>query len=77
MNDRTSGSERAEREELARLLPAPAERDLPLGRHLHHKDTLMRQIDQDRDRVTADPAPASCALPSCCPPPGWPWEECC
>ncbi|MFJ4742177.1 CU044_5270 family protein, partial [Streptomyces sp. NPDC088775] len=57
MNDRTSGSERAEREELARLLPAPAERDLPPGRHLHHKDTLMRQIDQDRDRVTADPRP--------------------
>jgi hypothetical protein len=57
MNDRTSGSERAEREELARLLPAPAERDLPPGRHLHHKDTLMRLIDQDGDRVTADPSP--------------------
>ncbi|MFE4449923.1 CU044_5270 family protein [Streptomyces sp. NPDC056796] len=57
MNDRTSGPERAEREELARLLPAPAERDLPPGRHLHHKDTLMRLIDQDGDRATARPRP--------------------
>ncbi|MFC8230815.1 CU044_5270 family protein [Streptomyces sp. NPDC057287] len=55
MNDRTSGPERAEREEMARLLPAPAERDLPPGRHLHHKDTLMRLIDQDGDRATARP----------------------
>ncbi|MEE1798945.1 CU044_5270 family protein [Streptomyces sp. JV176] len=57
MNDRTSGPERAEREELARLLPAPAERDLPPGRHLHRKDTLMRLIDQDGDRATARPRP--------------------
>ncbi|MFB8115519.1 MULTISPECIES: CU044_5270 family protein [unclassified Streptomyces] len=55
MNDRTSGPDRAEREELAQLLPAPAERDLPPGRHLHHKDTLMRLIDQDGDRATARP----------------------
>lgn len=53
MNDRASGPERAEHEELGRLLPAPAERDLPPGRHLHHKDTLMRLIDQDGDRATA------------------------
>ncbi|WP_406149672.1 CU044_5270 family protein [Streptomyces sp. NBC_01012] len=57
MNDRTSGPERAEREELARLLPAPAERDLPPGRHLHHKDTLMHLIDQDGERATARPRP--------------------
>ncbi|MEH0416214.1 CU044_5270 family protein [Streptomyces sp. B21-083] len=57
MNDRTSGPERAEREELARLLPGPAERDLPPGRHLHHKDTLMRLIDQDGDRTTARSRP--------------------
>lgn len=57
MNDRTAGPERDEREELARLLPAPAERDLPPGRHLHHKDTLMRLIDQDGDRATARPRP--------------------
>ncbi|MFJ9682571.1 CU044_5270 family protein [Streptomyces sp. NPDC101194] len=55
MNDRTSGLERAEREELARLLPAPAERDLPPGRHLHHKDTLMRLIEQDGDRTSTRP----------------------
>ncbi|MFC8538596.1 CU044_5270 family protein [Streptomyces sp. NPDC057249] len=48
---------RAEREELARLLPAPAERDLPPGRHLHHKETLMQLIDQDGDRTTARPRP--------------------
>ncbi|MFJ8883784.1 CU044_5270 family protein [Streptomyces sp. NPDC102402] len=57
MNDRTSGPEQAEREELARLLPAPAERDLPPGRHLHHKDILMRLIDQDGDHTTARPRP--------------------
>lgn len=58
MNDRTSGPEQAEHEELARLLPAPAERDLPPGRHLHHKDTLMNLIDQDGDdRATARPRP--------------------
>ncbi|MFJ3091577.1 CU044_5270 family protein [Streptomyces sp. NPDC086838] len=55
MNDRTSGPDRAEREELARLLPAPAERDLPPGRLLHHKETLMQLIDQDGDRTTARP----------------------
>ncbi|MFF5337764.1 CU044_5270 family protein [Streptomyces sp. NPDC013181] len=57
MNDRIRGPERAEREELARLLPAPAERDLPPGRHLHHKDTLMRLIDQDGTRATPRPRP--------------------
>lgn len=57
MNDRTSGPARAEREELARLLPAPAERDLPPDRHLHHKDTLMRLIDQDGAHATARPRP--------------------
>ncbi|WP_331738994.1 CU044_5270 family protein (plasmid) [Streptomyces sp. NBC_00727] len=57
MNDRTSGPDRAEREELARLLPAPAERDLPPGRLLHHKETLMQLIDQDGDRATVRPRP--------------------
>ncbi|MEV5606111.1 CU044_5270 family protein [Streptomyces sp. NPDC052299] len=57
MTDRTSGPTRAEREELARLLPAPAERDLPPGRHLHHKETLMQLIDQDGNRATARPRP--------------------
>lgn len=57
MNDRTSGHHRVEHEELARLLPAPAERDLPPGRHLHHKDTLMHLIDQDGDRATGRSRP--------------------
>jgi hypothetical protein len=42
------GFDRAETEELARLLPATAEWELPPGRHLHHKDLLMQQIDHDR-----------------------------
>ncbi|WP_098010269.1 CU044_5270 family protein [Streptomyces sp. sk226] len=45
----------AEREETARLLPAPAERDLPPGRHLHHKELLMRQIDEDTTRASHQP----------------------
>ncbi|MFT2017922.1 CU044_5270 family protein [Streptomyces sp. 796.1] len=45
----------AEREETARLLPAPAERDLPPGRHLHHKELLMRQIDQDTTPTSHQP----------------------
>ncbi|WP_037771030.1 CU044_5270 family protein [Streptomyces sclerotialus] len=40
--------DRDEADELARLLPAPAEWDLPAERHLHHKETLMRQIDRDQ-----------------------------
>lgn len=35
------------REELARLLPAPAERDLPSGSRLRHKELLMEFIDND------------------------------
>ncbi|MEW2394547.1 CU044_5270 family protein [Streptomyces sp. NPDC046862] len=42
-----------EREELARLLPALPERDLPAGRHSHHKDRLMQLIDDDRTPATA------------------------
>ncbi|WP_258053102.1 CU044_5270 family protein [Streptomyces sp. Ru73] len=44
------GHDRDAIEELAELLPAPANRDLPTERHLHHKDILMRQIDRDRAR---------------------------
>ncbi|WP_328538539.1 CU044_5270 family protein [Streptomyces sp. NBC_00344] len=50
------GSGRDEAEELARLLPAPAEFALPPGRHLHHKDALMQQIDHDRNQATAPAA---------------------
>ncbi|PNE39899.1 CU044_5270 family protein [Streptomyces noursei] len=37
-------------QELARRLPAPAERDLPPDRHRHHKERLMRTIEDDRRR---------------------------
>ncbi|MDX3349361.1 MULTISPECIES: CU044_5270 family protein [Streptomyces] len=48
-----------EREEIARLLPAPADWDLPRGRHLHHKDLLMRHIDRDQATTPTTPAPAT------------------
>ncbi|MFH0174931.1 CU044_5270 family protein [Streptomyces cacaoi] len=51
MNATPAGSEqeeRAELEELARLLPAgPVEQVLPPGRRSHHKDVLMQLIDRD------------------------------
>ncbi|MGW6268166.1 CU044_5270 family protein [Streptomyces sp. NPDC055060] len=42
-------AEAAEVRELARLLPESGEDEweLPRGRHLHHKDVLMQQIDRD------------------------------
>ncbi|MFJ9583126.1 CU044_5270 family protein [Streptomyces acidicola] len=59
MNAAGSGPVRTERqnrgekvhEELIRLLPAPPERDLPPGRHSHHKDRLMQLIDDDQSRT--------------------------
>ncbi|MFJ3667787.1 CU044_5270 family protein [Streptomyces sp. NPDC090106] len=51
MNDRTTGAcpERdGDREEIARLLPVPACRDLPRERHLRHKELLMELIDRDQ-----------------------------
>ncbi|WP_405984277.1 CU044_5270 family protein [Streptomyces sp. NBC_00872] len=41
----------AEREEMARLLPVPADRDLPGRRHQLLKDHLMREV---RQRTTTD-----------------------
>ncbi|MCT9090387.1 CU044_5270 family protein [Streptomyces sp. ASQP_92] len=38
-------------QEIARLLPTPAERDLPTGRHRHHRELLMRTIEADRSRA--------------------------
>ncbi|MFJ9018393.1 CU044_5270 family protein [Streptomyces sp. NPDC102259] len=53
MNAVPAGSEqeeRAELEELARLLPAgPVEQVLPPGRRSHHKDVLMQLIDRDHE----------------------------
>ncbi|MFE9002565.1 CU044_5270 family protein [Streptomyces sp. NPDC007875] len=65
MNAAGSGPDRAEheeaeREELARLLPTPAERDVPSEPYLHHKDRLMQHIDDDQNRT---PAPARKARP--------------
>jgi hypothetical protein len=51
MNDMTTGASperNGDREEIARLLPAPADRDLPREQHLRHKELLMHQIDRDR-----------------------------
>jgi hypothetical protein len=51
MNDRTtsdSRERRGDREEIARLLPIPADRDVPHEQHLRHKDLLMHTIDRDR-----------------------------
>ncbi|MGW7519624.1 CU044_5270 family protein [Streptomyces sp. NPDC054796] len=45
--------------EVARLLPPPPVGDLPPGRHLHHKERLMHEIDHDRapdrDRAATKP----------------------
>ncbi|AYN35457.1 hypothetical protein DUI70_4959 [Streptomyces albus] len=47
MNASGSGPGRDELARLARLLPPPAERDVPSGPYLHHKDRLMTLIDID------------------------------
>ncbi|GAA1941923.1 hypothetical protein GCM10009837_80000 [Streptomyces durmitorensis] len=49
MSAATPSRGEAEAAELARLLPDSGEDewDLPPGRHLHHKDVLMQQIDRD------------------------------
>ncbi|MFF0204403.1 CU044_5270 family protein [Streptomyces sp. NPDC005017] len=54
MNDRNASASpehRGDREEIARLLPTPAEWGLPREQHLRHKDTLMRHIDRDLTAV--------------------------
>jgi hypothetical protein len=51
MNDNASGASpqrHGDREEIARLLPAPADWDLPREQHLRHKDLLMHHIDHDQ-----------------------------
>ncbi|MFE0877943.1 CU044_5270 family protein [Streptomyces smyrnaeus] len=53
--------ERHDREELARLLPPPADQDLPYEQHLRHKELLMHRIDRDQnaaDSRTRDAQPA-------------------
>lgn len=51
MNDETTGASpqpNGDREEIARLLPAPADWDLPREQHLRHKDLLMHHIDREQ-----------------------------
>ncbi|MFF3328963.1 CU044_5270 family protein [Streptomyces sp. NPDC002888] len=62
MNGKTNGASperNGDREEIARLLPAPADWDLPREQHLRHKDLLMHHIDSDqatRDQAARDQA---------------------
>ncbi|MEU5955346.1 CU044_5270 family protein [Streptomyces sp. NPDC047525] len=58
MNAATPSRGEAEAAELARLLPESDEDEweLPPGRHLHHKDVLMQQIDRDTEPVHQAPA---------------------
>ncbi|MFD3330968.1 hypothetical protein [Streptomyces sp. NPDC058701] len=55
MSPKPSRPTQVEREELARLLPVPAERDLPGGRHQLLKDHLMREIQH----TLPEPAPST------------------
>lgn len=58
MNDNATGASperHGDREEIARLLPAPADWDLPCEQHLRHKDLLMHHIDRDQ-ATSARPA---------------------
>ncbi|GGX70396.1 CU044_5270 family protein [Streptomyces hiroshimensis] len=53
-----------EYQDLARRLPAPAERDLPPDRHRHHKELLLRTIDGDRPRPRRRLVRPAFALPA-------------
>ncbi|WP_405607978.1 CU044_5270 family protein [Streptomyces sp. NBC_00076] len=51
MNDKATGASperHGDRDEIARLLPAPADWDLPREQHLRHKDLLMHHMDHDQ-----------------------------
>lgn len=53
MTDRTTSASRPperhdDRAELARLLPAPADVELPREQHLRHKELLMHEIDREQ-----------------------------
>ncbi|MFH8336842.1 CU044_5270 family protein [Streptomyces sp. AM6-12] len=65
MNDRhASGKRHDDRDEIARLLPAPADWDLPRERHLRHKDLLMRHIDRHQaETATGTPTTTPAAPP--------------
>ncbi|MET8610486.1 MULTISPECIES: CU044_5270 family protein [Streptomyces] len=58
MTDSTAARNRPDdRDEIARLLPAPADRDLTREQHLRHKELLMQHIDHDRAASTAATEP--------------------
>ncbi|MGW6058771.1 CU044_5270 family protein [Streptomyces sp. NPDC055189] len=61
MNAATPSPGEAEAAELARLLPESDEHEwqLPPGRHLHHKDVLMQQIDLDTEQSRTRQVPVS------------------
>lgn len=69
MNHQPYGPSPAEREELARILPAPADQDLPAGRRPVLKEHLMHEIEQTtvasaprrRRRLTAIAVPVAIA----------------
>jgi hypothetical protein len=51
MSDKTTSASQerhGDREEIARLLPAPAEWDVPREQHLRHKELLMHHIDREQ-----------------------------
>ncbi|WP_431033684.1 CU044_5270 family protein [Streptomyces sp. P6-2-1] len=53
-----AGADRSEAEDVAGLLPPPPEWDLAHERKLHHKERLMRQIDDDTARTAETGTPA-------------------
>ncbi|TWV31494.1 hypothetical protein FRZ03_35070 [Streptomyces misionensis] len=58
MTDSTASRNRPDdRDEIARLLPAPADRDLTREQHLRHKELLMHHIDHDRAASAAAAEP--------------------
>ncbi|MDT0417111.1 CU044_5270 family protein [Streptomyces sp. DSM 41982] len=52
-----TGADRSEADDVARLLPPPPEWDLAPERTLHHKERLMRQINDDTVRTAETGVP--------------------
>ncbi|THC55252.1 CU044_5270 family protein [Streptomyces sp. A1499] len=55
---RSGGRRHSDAEAIAGLLPVPADRDLPDERYLHHKELLMRHIDEDNANAKTAGVPA-------------------
>ncbi|MET7704153.1 CU044_5270 family protein [Streptomyces sp. NPDC005485] len=56
--DSVSPERQGDREEIARLLPVPADWDLSHEQHLRHKELLMHHIDRDQAAPTPPTRPA-------------------